>query len=278
MRRIPSPPPPIIDVLIRDGPDGEVCDNNNTLSSSVNKSKLPYDPRKRQDNASVPVDLATAVEEREKIVGSNVEQEEEGQIIASNIKTDKYRNVGQKREGRVPCKYWMEGKCSKGSACTFSHALPPRKTASDVRSEHAQLLSLPADDLLRLADAENKTIWEILTQSVCRFRMMAGGECSKGDDCLYSHDLQKIPCRYWHAWGRCSSGNECRFNHGRIDEAIRDRIRQEAHVAVQKERAQGRKRVREDAVQNQEDEQSQENNIQRAFEEELQRQLNPFSF
>ena len=157
----------------------------------------------------------------------------------------------------------MEGKCSKGDACTFSHSLTPNRTPADVRSEHTRLLSLPPQDLLRLADDQGKGLWETLTAGVCKFRMGASGLCSKGDACLYSHDLHLIPCRYWHAWGRCSSGTNCRFSHERLSEILKEQIRKEAHEAVQKERASGRKRKSDESCENADD------NLDVDFESEL---------
>lgn len=40
--------------------------------------------------------------------------------------------------------------------------------------------------------------------------------CVKGADCVYSHDTKKFPCKYLHGTGFCSSGNDCRFSHIRL--------------------------------------------------------------
>ena len=87
---------------------------------------------------------------------------------------------------KVICKYYMEGKCSKGSSCTFSHVLQPHKTPEQVRSQNAAV--------------------------ICSFYRL--GQCMKGTNCLYSHDLSRVPCKYFHKNnGRCKDGDQCRFSH-----------------------------------------------------------------
>lgn len=104
---------------------------------------------------------------------------------------DRSKKIVEKTTGpRVPCRYWMEGKCSKGEACTFSHALVPNKTSEEARLEE-----------------------------VCRFHI--AGSCLKGSSCLYSHDLSKVPCKFFHARGECSLGSACRFSHDAVSEEVR---------------------------------------------------------
>ena len=98
-----------------------------------------------------------------------------------------------KRAPRVPCRYWMEGKCSKGDECTFSHAIKPHRTVEEAK-----------------------------TEEICRFHIV--GNCLKGDSCLYSHDLSKMPCKFFHARGECSAGVSCRFSHGPISEEARRQL------------------------------------------------------
>lgn len=38
--------------------------------------------------------------------------------------------------------------------------------------------------------------------------------CLKGDDCLYSHDLSTVPCKFFYLYARCQNAAEtCRFSH-----------------------------------------------------------------
>lgn len=46
-------------------------------------------------------------------------------------------------------------------------------------------------------------------KELCKFFLT--GNCSKGDDCLYSHNTSNFPCKYFHAVGFCEKGTECRF-------------------------------------------------------------------
>lgn len=228
-------------------------------NTSNNNDNQPRDPRQR------PTPLIVEDDEED---GA-----EEGEVAP-------VEPVKKRLEGRVPCKYWMEGKCSKGDQCTFNHQLTPNRTAADVRLDHHRLLSLPTPALLSLADASpTQTLWEVLTTGVCRFRMGRTGICSKGDSCLYSHDLASIPCRFWHAWGRCAAGRECRFSHEPVEEALRERIRREAVEAVQKERALGkRKRTADDVGEHGVPEETDcDAKDDGAFSEELARQINPFA-
>ena len=94
----------------------------------------------------------------------------------------------------------MEGLCTKGDSCTYSHAVKPRKTVEEAKSAE-----------------------------VCRFFL--AGSCLKGDTCYYSHDLSKVPCRFYHLKGECSAGNKCRFSHAPIDADTRTKMTSELREA-----------------------------------------------
>jgi hypothetical protein len=98
--------------------------------------------------------------------------------------------TSEPRQPKVPCRYFMEGKCTKGTECTFSHAIKPNVTQQEAR-----------------------------TTEVCRFHM--AGNCLKGEGCLWSHDLSKVPCKFWHVKGECAAEANCRFSHGPISETER---------------------------------------------------------
>jgi hypothetical protein len=105
-------------------------------------------------------------------------------------RVEKVVRTEKKERPKVPCRYWMEGKCSKGDECTFSHASRPNRSVEDAKSE-----------------------------DVCRFHI--AGNCLKGDNCMYSHDLSKVPCKFFHVKGDCGAGASCRFSHGAISEQER---------------------------------------------------------
>jgi len=48
-------------------------------------------------------------------------------------------------------------------------------------------------------------------RGICNFEK--AGNCAKGDQCLYSHDLSEEPCTYYHLRGICDRGTLCRFGH-----------------------------------------------------------------
>lgn len=104
----------------------------------------------------------------------------------------------QKFVPRLVCRYFMEGICSKGDKCTFSHAVVPNKTPEEAR-----------------------------VKEPCKFFIM--GSCMKGDTCYYSHDLSVVPCKFFHLKGECatvSKGGQCRFSHGPIDKETLEKLRQ----------------------------------------------------
>jgi hypothetical protein len=98
---------------------------------------------------------------------------------------------------RVVCRYYMEGRCSKGDKCTFSHAVKPNVTADQVRQVEP-----------------------------CKFHI--AGSCMKGAACQFSHDLSGMPCKFHHLWKRCSAGEACRFSHAPISNEARQALVAEA--------------------------------------------------
>lgn len=94
---------------------------------------------------------------------------------------------------RTVCKYYMEGLCTKGAACTFSHDVKPRKTLEEAK-----------------------------VKEVCKYFMM--GSCLKGEQCIFSHDLKRKPCKFYHLWNSCAAGRDCRFSHDPIDQEAYARL------------------------------------------------------
>ena len=99
---------------------------------------------------------------------------------------------------RLICRYFMEGVCSKGDKCTFSHAVVPNKTPEEAK-----------------------------VKEPCKF--FIAGSCMKGESCYYSHDLSVVPCKFFHLKGECSAnakGASCRFSHEPIDKDTLEKLRQ----------------------------------------------------
>lgn len=84
------------------------------------------------------------------------------------------------------CKFYMDGKCHKGSDCNFSHdcVVPKRK-------------------------------------ELCKFYLQ--GFCGKGELCLFMH--KEFPCKFHHTNTHCYAGPECRFSHAPLTDETRDILR-----------------------------------------------------
>lgn len=118
---------------------------------------------------------------------------------------------------RLVCRYFMEGICSKGDKCTFSHAAVPNKTPEEAR-----------------------------VKEPCKF--FIAGSCMKGDTCYFSHDLSVVPCKFFHLRGECSAaakGNKCRFSHEPIDAVALEKLR-----IAEKERVKEAKELENQQVNN----------------------------
>lgn len=80
---------------------------------------------------------------------------------------------------RTVCRFFLEGKCTKGSDCTFLHeGSPPKK------------------------------------RELCKFYL--NGYCAKGDHCLFMH--KEFPCKFYHTGSKCFSSEKCKFSHEPLNE------------------------------------------------------------
>ena len=109
---------------------------------------------------------------------------------------------------RIVCRYFMDGVCSKGDKCTFSHAVVPNRTAEEARVKDA-----------------------------CKF--FIAGSCMKGSACHFSHELSKFPCKFFHLKGECAAALKgCRFSHAPISPEELEKLRvAETERINEKERA-----------------------------------------
>lgn len=100
-------------------------------------------------------------------------------------RAEKNRQLGVKRLKILPvvkpkkieiCRHYLKGRCQEGDKCKFSHDTTP------------------------------------LTKSkpCCHF---ARNSCMKGDECPYDHQLSKYPCNNFLTNGFCSRGTDCLFSH-----------------------------------------------------------------
>nr|XP_006824004.1 PREDICTED: zinc finger CCCH domain-containing protein 4-like isoform X2 [Saccoglossus kowalevskii] len=90
--------------------------------------------------------------------------------------------IGQLPRSKVPCKFYMDGKCSKGEHCPFSHA-----------------------------GAQNKK------NELCKFYL--NSNCVKGDQCLFLH--ANYPCKFFHTGAECYQGENCKFSHDPLTDETR---------------------------------------------------------
>ncbi|CAK9300227.1 unnamed protein product [Gordionus sp. m RMFG-2023] len=80
----------------------------------------------------------------------------------------------QQHQPKSICKFYTEGRCTKGDDCKFSHD-------SSVNSK----------------------------QEVCKYYIQ--NTCTKGDACIFMHS--EFPCKFFHTGNTCYSGDNCKFSH-----------------------------------------------------------------
>nr|XP_032818784.1 uncharacterized protein LOC116947311 isoform X2 [Petromyzon marinus] len=88
-----------------------------------------------------------------------------------------------KPKPKYACKFYLEGRCTKGDECTFSHE------------------GMPA----------NK-------REICKFYL--NSFCSKGSSCLYMHS--DFPCKFYHTGTTCYAGDRCRFSHAALTDETKE--------------------------------------------------------
>lgn len=78
------------------------------------------------------------------------------------------------KKGKVICKYFVEGRCTWGEHCNFSHDIElPKK------------------------------------RELCKFYIT--GYCARAENCPYMHG--EFPCKLYHTTGICINGDDCMFSH-----------------------------------------------------------------
>ncbi|KAF4704742.1 hypothetical protein FOZ63_020259 [Perkinsus olseni] len=97
-----------------------------------------------------------------------------------------YSNDGAKA---APCRYYAQGRCTKGDACPYSH--DDAAAAKLRKAHHDAVAAIP-----------------------CKFHVVLGHGCREGDACRYSHQVERFPCVRQSITGRCGGGpSQCPMLH-----------------------------------------------------------------
>ena len=130
----------------------------------------------------------------------------------------------------IPCKFFAEGRCTKGSSCPFLHSQQGIASSSSARLPLAISRIVPNIDTY-------KTLENARPKPICHF--FVRGICKKGDACPFSHAASPqvespsrestapspapqdtrafVPCKYF-LRGQCGKGKECAYAHaGKAD-------------------------------------------------------------
>ncbi|XP_039217779.1 zinc finger CCCH domain-containing protein 4 [Crotalus tigris] len=87
------------------------------------------------------------------------------------------------KKGKVVCKYFVEGRCTWGEHCNFSHDIElPKK------------------------------------RELCKFYIT--GYCARAENCPYMHG--DFPCKLFHTTGNCINGDDCMFSHEPLTDETRE--------------------------------------------------------
>ena len=64
-----------------------------------------------------------------------------------------------------------------------------------------------------------------LSQELCKFNLT--NTCQRSSGCNFSHDTHEFPCKNLHSMGRCSKGDKCLFKHDILNEQEIQKFMQE---------------------------------------------------
>mmetsp|Transcript_20775 Transcript_20775/g.48574 ORF Transcript_20775/g.48574 Transcript_20775/m.48574 type:complete len:359 (-) Transcript_20775:108-1184(-) len=79
---------------------------------------------------------------------------------------------------KIMCKFWQDGKCSKGPGCTFAHG--EQEIGQPINTEMARLFASRRSDLSSCIKSTPCKFWQ-------------EGKCTKGDACTFSHGSPDAP-------------------------------------------------------------------------------------
>jgi hypothetical protein len=134
--------------------------------------------------AAIDADIKLA-EHKEKLYSNGVTDE------MLNMKLKKY--MFKFNQGTPLCRYFKEGKCQRGTDCTFTHVIQTAEPSQ--ASFEAPSSSRPEF---------NKTKW-------CN-HFTKSQYCRLGADCNFAHSEDEKRCKYF-VLGRCKHGSSCHDQH-----------------------------------------------------------------
>ncbi|KAF4749171.1 hypothetical protein FOZ62_000677 [Perkinsus olseni] len=166
--------------------------------TTVTAEVVPDDnkPDTSQLSSSKPIP-ATVTEGDDRKGLEDEEEEESGAIFSlmnlTHLQERKrewfqalYSNDGAKA---APCRYYAQGRCTKGDACPYSH--DDAAAAKLRKAHHDALAAIP-----------------------CKFHVVLGHGCREGDACRYSHQVERFPCVRQSITGHCGGGaSQCPMLH-----------------------------------------------------------------
>lgn len=101
---------------------------------------------------------------------------------------------------KKPCQYYMNGFCTKGKYCKFSHDMNIN-TNSHSNSNGAYIKQ-------NNPNATSYSQLKNLKRDLCKYYV--NGKCLKGDNCTFSHTLNDFPCKTFQLTGYCEEEENCK--------------------------------------------------------------------
>lgn len=150
-----------------------------------------YLEKKSEDQGAV--NTLKELQDKKKRRTLSKERKEKKKQKERRKRAQKNRELGVKRLKLQPvlkqktvtyCRHYLQGRCTEGEKCKFSHDTVPLTKS---------------------------------TKPCCHY---ARNSCMKGEDCPFDHQLSKYPCSNYASKGFCSRGDNCMFSHKIEDSTI----------------------------------------------------------
>jgi hypothetical protein len=153
--------------------------NSETVEAVPNNvnAESPKNTEHESDTINEPLDYDDSHKEHQHIRHHEEQKNSHKRHNNDDSNSRKRRRHDELQSGKkIPCTFYLEGRCSKGDQCTFAHVGEVKKKAD-----------------------------------LCKYFLV--GACQKGEACVYSHDPSQFPCKFFHATNNCKHGEECKFSH-----------------------------------------------------------------